>query len=237
LYLKRLTTWMLPWSVLMAFNWNWQQIESAEFLPIKLRKQKPFWLTFSIEAKRLPSNWSRGLQRKLVNLLSINQSIIYWCSGQKKPTCLVTICPYEVNSNLVPTSLLSGTVLNGIISSIEEKGFQNNHSIHILHFIKVWSLIWAFQQARQKASSNAMNSHPTCSLNNSTLGKSPCSAWRKSQRRILGLFDWPAFWKWRAWMIRPKSMGNNWCQAQCCMFSPRKLSSMAFLLASRMVSF
>jgi hypothetical protein len=43
----------------------------------------------------------------------------------KHQKCPITICPYEVNSFLLPTALLAGTALNGMILSREDKGEKN----------------------------------------------------------------------------------------------------------------
>lgn len=119
----------------------------------------------------------------------------------------------------------------------KKKVINNNLLLIFSHLIQELSLIWVFQQVLQRVLFNAMNSHPICNLINCTLAKSPCFVWRKNHWRTLGLLNWLAFWKWNVSTTRPKLMVNNWCQARCCLFSPRRLSLMEFLWTSRMVKF
>uniref|UniRef100_A0A1I8BCR1 S1 motif domain-containing protein n=1 Tax=Meloidogyne hapla TaxID=6305 RepID=A0A1I8BCR1_MELHA len=63
----------------------------------------------------------------LNNIFHRGQALAFTVVNEKSgnnvnSNCVVSICPYEVNNYLIPSSLLQNTVLNGIVSSIEEKG-------------------------------------------------------------------------------------------------------------------
>ena len=42
--------------------------------------------------------------------------------GFKMPKIVVSTCPYSINCHLVPLDFKSGLSVNGIITSVEEKG-------------------------------------------------------------------------------------------------------------------
>ncbi|CAK5090945.1 unnamed protein product [Meloidogyne enterolobii] len=77
---------------------------------------------------RIFNNQMSTTKANLSNIFHKGQALAFTVVNEKsgnKPNsnCIVSICPYEINNYLIPSSLLQNTVLNGIVSSIEEKGF------------------------------------------------------------------------------------------------------------------
>nr|CAD2182619.1 unnamed protein product [Meloidogyne enterolobii] len=76
---------------------------------------------------RIFNNQMSTTKANLNNIFHKGQALAFTVVNEKsgnKPNsnCIVSICPYEINNYLIPSSLLQNTVLNGIVSSIEEKG-------------------------------------------------------------------------------------------------------------------